>query len=90
MSVFDVLETNATYVNLSPKGEPQLGRRGLYRSIGAGPDAGVDELALLWVLNLADGEHTLFDMAERSGLRYAQLRGAARTLEEHALLEIRT
>ena len=90
MSVFDVLETNATYVNLSPKGEPQLGRRGLYRSMGAGPDAGVDELALLWVLNLADGEHTLVDMAERSGLRYAQLRGAARTLEEHALLEVRT
>ena len=37
MSVFDVLETNATYVNLSPKGEPQLGRRGLYRTIGTGP-----------------------------------------------------
>ena len=89
MSVFDVLETNATYVNLSPKGEPQLGRRGLYRSMGAGPDAGVDEFALLWVLNLADGEHTLVDMAERSGLRYAQVRDAARTLEAHALLEVR-
>jgi aminopeptidase-like protein len=88
MSVFDVLETNATYVNLSPKGEPQLGRRGLYRSIGAGPDAGVNELSLLWVLNLADGEHTLVDMAERSGLPYATVRDAARTLEEHDLLEI--
>ena len=28
LDVFDVLETNAAYVNLSPKGEPQLGRRG--------------------------------------------------------------
>jgi aminopeptidase-like protein len=90
MSVFDVLETNATYVNLSPKGEPQLGRRGLYRPIGMGPDAGVDELALLCVLNLADGDHSLLDMAERSGLRYMQLRDGARTLEEHALLEVRT
>jgi aminopeptidase-like protein len=88
MSVFDVLETNATYVNLSPKGEPQLGRRGLYRSIGAGPDAGVNELSLLWVLNLADGEHTLVDMAERSGLPYATVRNAARTLEQHDLLKI--
>ena len=88
MSVVDVLETNATYVNLSPKGEPQLGRRGLYRSIGAGPDAGVNELSLLWALNLADGEHTLVDMAERSGLPYATVRDAARTLEEHDLLEI--
>jgi aminopeptidase-like protein len=29
VEVLDVLEGNATYVNLSPKGEPQLGRRGL-------------------------------------------------------------
>jgi aminopeptidase-like protein len=89
MSVFDVLETNETYVNLSPKGEPQLGRRGLYRSIGADPSSGVRELSLLWVLNLADGEHTLIDMAERSGLPYGQLRDAARTLVEHFLLEVR-
>src|SRR5689334_6751675 len=44
LDVFDVLETNAAYVNLSPKGEPQLGRRGLYRAIGAGHGANVDEL----------------------------------------------
>jgi aminopeptidase-like protein len=48
----------------------------------------VNELSLLWVLNLADGEHTLVDMAERSGLPYATVRDAARTLEEHDLLEI--
>jgi aminopeptidase-like protein len=89
MSVFDVLETNATYVNLSPKGEPQLGRRGLYRSIGAGSRANVDELSLLWVLNLADGQHSLTDMAERSGLPYRTVHDAARTLEEHELLEVR-
>jgi aminopeptidase-like protein len=88
MSVFDVLETNAAYVNLSPKGEPQLGRRGLYRAIGAGHGANVDELSLLWVLNLSDGEHTLVDVAEQSGLTYAQIRDAARTLVEHDLLEV--
>ena len=88
LAVFDVLETNKAYVSLSPKGEPQLGRRGLYRAIGAGGRASVDELSLLWVLNLADGEHTLVDMAERSGLRYAQVRDAARTLVEHDLLAI--
>jgi aminopeptidase-like protein len=88
MSVFDVLETNGAYVNLSPKGEPQLGRRGLYRAIGAGHGANVDELSLLWVLNLSDGEHTLVDVAERSGLSYAQVRDAARTLVEHELLEV--
>jgi len=85
--VVDVLETNETYVNLSPKGEPQLGRRGLYRAIGAS-GASVDELALLWVLNLSDGEHSLVDIAERSGLRYSQVRDSARTLVEHDLLAI--
>ena len=83
-----MLETNAAYVNLSPKGEPQLGRRGLYRAIGAGDGANVDELSLLWVLNLSDGEHTLVEIAEQSGRSYAQVRDAARTLVEHDFLEI--
>jgi aminopeptidase-like protein len=48
----------------------------------------VDELSLLWVLNLSDGEHTLVDVAEQSGLTYAQVRDAARTLVEHDLLEV--
>ena len=87
MSVFDVLETNDAYLNLSPKGEPQLGRRGLYRAIGSGAlPAG--ELALLWVLNLSDGRNTLVDIAETSGLPYAQLRTAAQLLEEHELLRV--
>ncbi|HEY7018478.1 MAG TPA: DUF4910 domain-containing protein [Gaiellaceae bacterium] len=88
MAVFDVLETNRAYVNLSPKGEPQLGRRGLYRSIGAGPGANVDELSLLWVLNLSDGEHSLVDIAERSGLRYKQVHDAAVALVDNDLLEV--
>jgi aminopeptidase-like protein len=88
LDVFDVLETNDAYVNLSPKGEPQLGRRGLYRAIGAGHGANVNELSLLWVLNLSDGEHTLVEIAEQSGLSYAQIRDAARTLVEHDLLEV--
>jgi aminopeptidase-like protein len=85
MGVFDVLETNAAYVNLSPKGEPQLGRRGLFRPVGG---AAVDELALLWVLNLSDGRHTLLDVAERSGLTYAQVRAAAQALEAVDLLRV--
>ena len=34
LDVVEVLETNRTCRNLSPYGEPQLGRRGLYRSSG--------------------------------------------------------
>jgi aminopeptidase-like protein len=86
LRIFDALERNATYTNLSPKGEPQLGRRGLYRSLGGFADAGAAELAMLWVLNLSDGGHSLLDIAERSGCSFQAVRHAADLLEEHALL----
>ncbi len=34
LGVLEVLEGNARYLSQNPKGEPQLGRRGLYRSMG--------------------------------------------------------
>ena len=63
--IVDVLEGNLRYRNLAPFGEPQLGSRGLYRAMGGTgiPDM---QLAMLWVLNLSDGEHTLLDIAERA------------------------
>ncbi len=81
----DVIEQNRTYVNLRPKCEPQLGRHGLYRTVG-GASAESAELARLWVLNLSDGGHTLLDMAERSGLPFEAVARAARELERHGLL----
>ncbi len=85
-AVVDVLEGDERFLNLSPKGEPQLGRRGLYRAIG-GDDAGRErELALLWVLNLSDGGHSLLDIAERSALPFPRLREAAESLLEVGLL----
>ncbi len=86
-SILSVLEENATYLNLNPKCEPQLGRRGLYRAIGGPADSGVSEMALLWVLNLSDGSHSLLEIAERSGMRFAALRQAAKVLVEHDLLK---
>ncbi|MEO6195875.1 MAG: DUF4910 domain-containing protein, partial [Thermoanaerobaculia bacterium] len=64
LAVIDVLEGNRRYLNLNPKGEPQLGRRGLYRTIGGDESGRSRELALLWVLNLSDGENSLLDIAE--------------------------
>lgn len=86
LAVMDVLEGNRRYLNLNPKCEPQLGRRGLYRTIG-GDDAGrARELALLWVLNLSDGHHALLDVAERSGMSFTAIREAADALLEVGLL----
>ncbi|HKI04642.1 MAG TPA: DUF4910 domain-containing protein [Thermoanaerobaculia bacterium] len=86
LAVMDVLEGNRRYLNLNPRCEPQLGRRGLYRTIG-GDDAGRSrELALLWVLNLSDGQHSLLDIAERSGMGFAAIREAADALLQVDLL----
>lgn len=86
--VVDVLENDDVFCNASPKGEPQLGRRGLYRPIGGQQDAAeYDQLALLWVLNLSDGAHSLLDIAERAGEPFQKIKAAADALRQAGLLE---
>jgi aminopeptidase-like protein len=87
LELVDVLETNRSFRNLSPYGEPQLGRRGLYRSAGGAVETPDDERALLWVLNQSDGGATLLDIARESGLRYAVVRRAAERLQGAGLLQ---
>ncbi len=87
LAILDVLEGNARFRSLSPYGEPQLGRRGIYRAMGGESDPEALQLAMLWVLSLADGEHTLVDAAERSGLGFAVVRSAATLLERHDLIQ---
>jgi len=82
--ILDVLEGNLRYRNRSPYGEPQLGRRNLYRSGGGAP--GLEISARLWVLNFSDGEHSLLDIAERSGIPFPAISAAARLLCESGLL----
>ncbi|HEY3238701.1 MAG TPA: DUF4910 domain-containing protein, partial [Acidimicrobiia bacterium] len=84
--VLEILEANARYVNLNPRCEPQLGRRGLYGSIGGRSDTEERQIAMLWVLNLSDGTHSLLDVAERSGLPFGLLAEVAATLAEARLL----
>jgi aminopeptidase-like protein len=84
-ALVDVLEGNRRYNNLSPFCEPQLGKRNLYRSSG-GEAIGAEINARLWVLNLSDGNHSLLDIADRSGLPFAIIRDAADLLHQSALL----
>jgi len=84
---FGVLDRNRRYVNLSPYGEPQLGKRGLYDSLGGRSDAKQAQMAMLWVLNLSDGEHSLLDIAERAGLPFDIVDVAARALHDAGLVK---
>lgn len=86
--IVDVIENNAVGRNNSPKGEPQLGRRGLYRVTGGLSSVEDTQMALLWVLNLSDGGHSLLDIAERAEMPFAAIRAAADLLAVTDLLSL--
>ena len=86
-AVISMIDRDATYRNLAPFGEPQLGRRGLYSTIGGVLDARSVEMGLLWVLNQSDGTRSLIDIATRAGLPFDAIARAADALLAAGLLE---
>ena len=87
LSAIEILEHNRRYRNLNPFCEPQLGRRGIYRSWAEQTEGGRRELALLWVLNLSDGTNSTLDIAKRSGMPFDLIQTAADVLREQGLLQ---
>jgi aminopeptidase-like protein len=89
-AIIDTLENNRTYINLNPKCEPQLGKRGLYKAISGQADNKSREMAMLWLLNLSDGEHSLLDIAQKSSISIEVLKNIADILQQHELLKENT
>jgi aminopeptidase-like protein len=87
MQTIALLDQNRTWLNQNPKCEPYLGKRGLYGALGGEANKKEWEMALLWVLNLSDGSHSLLDIAERSGMKFGVLERAADALEKCGLLK---
>ena len=58
LGALTLLERNKTFLSQNPKCEPHLGKRGLYRAIGGESEGAKREMAMLWVLNLSDGDHS--------------------------------
>lgn len=83
--IVEILDNNQRFINLAPKGEPRLGKRGLYGAVG-GKSPAARERAMLWLLNQSDGSASLLDVAERSGLGFADIRSAAEELTKAKLL----
>jgi aminopeptidase-like protein len=83
--ILGIVDRERTMRNLEPYGEPQLGERGLYGTIG-GSDIADGQLAMLWVLNQSDGTTGLLDIAERSGFSFDTIAETATVLERHGLL----
>lgn len=93
LRALDLIETilvtadrDKVLVSRNPKCEPQLGKHGLYRKVAGQTGQQTDELALLWVLSLADGKHSLLDMADRADLPFERIAAAAEKLLAHDLL----
>lgn len=86
--MISIIDANRVPVNASGKGEPRLGKRGLYGSVGGVAPAEFEQ-ALLWVLSLSDRRHDLVAMAKRSGLPFAALHHAATALEREGLVFMR-
>ena len=85
LRIVEVLEGNYEYLNLHSKCEPQLGRRGLYRQTGGTNNSSLEE-AMLWMLNLSDGDHSVLDIAERSRVDFRVLAKVADLLLQHNLV----
>ncbi|MGW6780756.1 DUF4910 domain-containing protein [Brucella pseudogrignonensis] len=87
MQAIDLAERNWIPVNTAPLGEPQLGRRGLYDHADGRQGTADYGMALLWVLNLADGSQSLLDIASRSRIDFETLCYAAQRLRAIGLLD---
>jgi len=87
LEIVEALEQDRRWLNRAPDGEPQLGRRGLYRALGGMEDPGQATRAMLWLLSESDGGSSLLDIAIRAGMPVPVMAEAAQSLHEHGLLE---
>ena len=78
------------YLNLNPKCEPQLGKRGIYHQIG-GQESTMKqrkiEFAIFWILNLSDGNNTIQDISKRSGISLEDLQNGIKILINSKLIQ---
>ncbi len=87
LEIFEILEHNLVYMNQKPKGEPMLSKYGLYSTVGGSTDSPKFRMALLWVLNLSDGNNSLLDIAEQAGIPFQKVLIAADALLKQGLLK---
>jgi aminopeptidase-like protein len=88
--IVSTLQRDVFYERIDGRGEPQLGERGLYRAIaGQKEGGGASQMDLLWFLNLADGRHSLLDMAIRADTSFDRIDAAATLALQAGLVRVR-
>jgi len=87
LEIIEVLERNEKYVNKMPFCEPQLGKRGLYPTLGSQKGTEDFVAAMMWILNLTDGTNDLISISEKSKIPISQLLPVIDRLIENGILE---
>ena len=85
--IVNTLEESRYFRNLQPKGEPQLGKRGLYKKVGGETNQKEAQMAMMWLLNMSDGKNSLLEVSELSGIELPIITATAEKLVAHGLLE---
>jgi len=86
MKVIKTFEGNKKFINKFPYGEVQLGKRGLYPTLGRGNDKTQMVDAYIWILNYSDGKNDLLQIAELSNIPMNILIEASNILEKEGLI----
>lgn len=87
LNIIDLMEKNAYYINQKPYGEPQLGKLGLYPTLGSESKNNAYLDHLMWILNLADGKHDLIDMSKKGKIPLVNLYPIINKLYEKGLIQ---
>lgn len=87
VEVINVIEKNRIYTNQFPFCEPQLGKRGLYPTLGSQKEVQEYVDATLWLLNLTDGTNDLISISKKSKIKFDLLAEVAEKLQKHGLIQ---
>ena len=90
LKVVRAIEANRVWKNAILFCEPQLGKRGLYPSLGSQKTIEDRVGAMMWFLNLADGTRDLLQIAEDSGQNPELLASVCEDLSKAALVKKQT
>ena len=87
LEIIELIERNEKYLNKMPFCEPQLGKRGLYPTLGSQKGTESFMKAMMWTLNLSDGTNDLIEMSEKSGIPVKDLIPVVDKLIENGILK---
>ncbi|MBK9292967.1 MAG: DUF4910 domain-containing protein [Oligoflexia bacterium] len=84
--IVECIESSEIYLNNLPYGEPNLGRRGLYPTLGLTNEIDNQTKSIMWLLNYCDGKHELEYISEKSKINLNFLKDTVRHLESQNIL----